>query len=357
GDFDGDGWIDLYNTAVGSNRLMRNLGDGTFVDVTENAGVGGDGETWSTGAAWLDFDLDGRLDLVVCRYARWPREIELELAFKIAGVGRSYGAPAGFVSASPALYRNLGDGRFVEAGEEAGLLDLDPQTQLPRAWSLAVVPVDANADGALDLLFTYHVGHPVLYLNQRDGTFREWRLEAGPRNVGAAAGLLASGGFTLPPSVDHGDRFQALRSLLAGAANTVREGSIDIDAKLALALLDYELDGRTEAVLGRGRLEPEPNRFDHGRDFAGTLAVWAKREGKWLAAPNAVAGSGWEQPLTARGLAVGDLDGDGDPDLVVTQHSGRVHVFRNDQRLDAPWLRVQLIATTSAPGAGGARVE
>src|SRR5690606_9408351 len=106
GDYDRDGWPDLYLTAVGRNVLLRNRGDGTFVDVTETAGIGGDEQTWSTGAAWLDFDGDGWLDLVVCQYVRWPREIELELAFKIAGVGRSYGAPAGFVSVSPSLYRN-----------------------------------------------------------------------------------------------------------------------------------------------------------------------------------------------------------------------------------------------------------
>ncbi len=151
GDFDGDGLTDLFVTCVGQNHLFHNLGRGRFEDVTEQAGVGGEENTWSTGAAWIDVDGDGKLDLVVLHYARWPREVGLAQAFTIADVGHSYGAPTGFVSAFPSVYRNLGDGKFALLPDSAGLRDIDPETGRPVAEPLALTLLDVNNDGRLDV--------------------------------------------------------------------------------------------------------------------------------------------------------------------------------------------------------------
>jgi enediyne biosynthesis protein E4 len=359
GDFDGDGWPDIYVTSIGRNRLLRNRGDAStpgFVDVTESADVGGDDQTWSTGAAWLDYDGDSRLDLVVCRYARWPREIELELAFKIAGVGRSYGAPAGFVSASPLLYRNLGDGRFAEVAAEAGLRNLDPQTGLPRPLPLVVAPLDANNDGRLDLLFVHHGPEHVLFLSQSDGTFREWHPTGDRRPEGAAAGLAATGAFPLAADTQDDPRLHAWRSLVLGERRTGADpGSLESGRRGAFALLDYDLGGHAEVVLARSRFEPDLNRFDEDRAFAGPLAFLTQRGDSWL--PVTGGDAGGPPAARYRGLAVADLDQDGDLDLVTIEHHGPARIYRNEQRSNAPWLRLHLEPTRSAPGAGGARIE
>ena len=357
GDFDADGFPDLYITAVGSNRLFRNRGDGTFEDVTEHSGTGGDGHTWSTGAAWLDIDGDRRLDLVVCHYARWPREIDLELAFKIAGVGRSYGAPAGFVPAAPALYRNLGDGRFEERAAAAHLLNLDPQTGLPRPLPLAVLPIDANGDRRLDLLFAHQTADEVLYLNDGQGSFREWLPVDDRRREGAAAGLAATGAFSLAPQLTAAPRLGTTRLVLERLGRPVSTDSIPWARKLGFAQLDYALEGLPTVLLAGSHLEPEINRFDSGPTLAGAPHWILADEEHWRSLDASETAADWNRPGVYRGLAIADFDGDGDEDVVVTQHGGPARLWRNDQRSAAPWLRVALRPRHSAPGAGGARVE
>jgi enediyne biosynthesis protein E4 len=357
GDFDRDGWPDLYVTAVGGNRLLRNRGDGRFEDVTAQAGVGGDAHTWSSGAAWIDFDGDGWLDLVVCEYARWPREIDLELAFKIAGVGRSYGAPAGFVPAPLSLYRNLGDGTFAEAGEAAGLVSLDVQTGLPRALPLAVLPLDSDGDGWLDLLISHQGGDEVLFVNQGNGTFREWTGAGDRRWEGAGAGLAATAAFPLAPDVSATDRFALWRAVASLDVSEPAEGGLPVARKLGFVGFDYELDGRKAVLLNPSLIEPEINRFDHGRDFGRAPQLWVQRGSRWLPAPPAEEPIPWPPQRLPRGLAAADFDGDGGLDFVWVEHNGPARLWRNEQRSNMPWLRVELLATRSAPGAGGARVE
>ncbi|HEX2101728.1 MAG TPA: CRTAC1 family protein [Candidatus Synoicihabitans sp.] len=357
GDFDRDGWPDLYVTAVGENRLLRNQGNGRFVDVTAAAGVGGDAYTWSTGAVWLDADGDGWLDLVVAEYARWPREIELELAFKIAGVGRSYGAPAGFVSAAPSLYRNLGDGTFEERASVAGLRNLDPQTGLPRAATLAVAAVEANGDGRLDLLFTHQNADETLFVNLGHGAFREWLPVEDRRREGAAAGLAATSALSLAPAIGSDD-FAAIRTLLTTRRREAQEGLVDLNRKLGAALIDYALRGERALLLCNWLMEPEINRFDLGREFAHAPGLLVAQGTRWIQLPLApVSVANDDVSLTVRGVAVADLDGDGDQDVVFSQPGAAPRVWRNDLRAEQPWLRVQLQPTSSAPGAPGARVE
>ena len=354
GDFDNDGHPDLFVTCLGLNHLFRNLGNGRFEDVTEQAGVGGDENTWSTGAAWLDCDGDGRLDLVVLHYARWPREVPLAQAFVIADIGRSYGAPTGFVSTFPSVYRNLGDGRFALLADSAGLRDLDPETGRPVAQPLALTPLNANGDGRLDLLITYHNHSPALFLARGDGTFEKQTTGRGNRQEGASASLAAASAFQPGAIVD--PRAQLLPLISARPESGADDQPLALAPKLGVALADFNLDGRTEVFSGQAAAELHLNKFESGRAFARAPAVWWLNGGS-LQAVMPDPANPWVAPLTARGIAVADFDGDGDGDVIIAQNNASPVLLRNDQRPGLPWLRLQLIATRSQPDAGGARVE
>jgi enediyne biosynthesis protein E4 len=352
GDFDGDGLVDLFVTCVGTNHLFHNRGDGRFEDITEEAGVGGDDHTWSTSAVWIDYDRDARLDLVVAHYAHWPEEVGLATAFAVAGAGRSYGAPTGFVSAFPSVYRNLGGGRFARVAGSAGLRDVDPQTGLPVAKPLAVVPVDANGDGRLDLFFTYHTSPAALFLNRDDVTFRKWAGERGERPEGATAGIPS--GLAQVASLD--ERVAALEAALNWLKADGDARGVYLPAKLGVAVGDFDGDGRAEIFSGEGRAERDVNQLEEQRRFgAAPKLLWQD-------------GAGWRgladvdqretiAPGVARGIATGDFDGDGDLDVVVAQHGGAPLLLRNEQRAGLPWLRVKLVGTRSGADAGGARVQ
>jgi hypothetical protein len=358
GDYDNDGYPDLFVTGVGQNRLFHNQRDGTFADVTEAAGVGGNGQMWSTGATWIDYDGDGKLDLVVANYARWLGDVDLATAFSVALMGHSYGAPTGFVGTFPSVYRNLGHGRFALVPGSAGLHNIDPQTHLPVAKALAVVPLDANDDGKLDLLFTYHNADSALFLNQGDGTFRQWTTDASRRNEGASAGLASASTLPFARSEDADAILGSLESAQTLERRSHDETLLHLGGKLGVALLDYDLDGRLDLFSGNGRAEPDVNRFESGYHFSAAPQLLWNRGRAWAPAPAPGAeGGAWAIPVVARGIAVADLDGDGDSDVIIAQNNGPAIILRNDQRSGLPWLRIALVATRSQPEAGGARVE
>lgn len=354
GDFDADGLVDLFVTCVGSNRLFRNLGQGRFEDVTEAAGVGGEENTWSTGAAWLDVDGDRRLDLIVLHYARWPQEVGLGQAFAVAEMGRSYGAPTGFFSSHPTVWRNAGDGRFVAWPRSAGLRNDDPETGRPTPWPLALALTDANGDRRLDVIVAYHQHAPALFVAAGDGTFARQDTVPAPRQEGAAATFAAPS--LLPPQAREGEAGR-LRALLAAAARrSAPEGMLPLATRLAVVVSDFDLDGRAEVFSGEGLVEAHVNRFDAGREFARAPQVYWPRGDRWPELLDATARAALPA-ATARGMATADFDGDGDGDVVIAQNNGVPFYLRNDRRAGVPWLRLRLIATRSERSAGGARVE
>jgi enediyne biosynthesis protein E4 len=359
GDYDGDGYPDIFIAGIGGNRLFHNQGNGTFADVTDSAGVRGDDHVWSTAAVWIDIYGDGRLDLVVCTYARWARETGLRDAFMAEIAGPSYTAPAGFVSAFPSVYRNLGNGKFEDVSAKTGLNLIDRQTGYPRAHPLAVAAIDANGDGRLDLLFTYQSGGDILFLNQGDGTFRQWNPPAEERREGSSAGLLGGGALSYTRPVQPADRFGILRAAGFAMAPIADEGesSCRLRDKLGVALIDYDLDGRMDIVSGNGLAEPGLAHFEHGRAFQSAPSVlWNSGHG-WEQAPVPSRDPALGRPLVARGVAVADVTGSGNLDIVIAQNGGQPRLLRNEQRTHNSWLRIDLVGTHCQRDGGGARVE
>lgn len=359
GDYDGDGLPDIFVSGVGGNRLFHNQGNGTFADVTDAAGVRGDSHVWSTGAVWIDIFGDGKLDLVVCNYARWAREAGLQDAFAAEVDGPSYSSTGGFVSAFPSVYRNLGNGKFVEISAKTGLNLIDRQTGFARANPLAVAAVDANGDGRLDLLFTYQSGSDILFLNQGDGTFRQWTPPSEVRRGSAAAGLVGAGALSFSRPIQAADRLGILMAagFAMAPAPDEDETYCRLPGRLGVALLDYDLDGRIDIVSGNGLAEPGLLHFEHGRAFAAAPELlWNNGQG-WVRVPSSAGEGPLGGRMVARGVAVADVSGNGSLDIVIAQNGGPPRLLRNDQRSHNAWLRIDLVGTHCQRDAGGARVE
>jgi hypothetical protein len=173
GDYDNDGLPDIFITAVGGNHLFHNLGGGKFAETTPAAGVGGAAGDWSTAAAWIDYDNDGKLDLFVGNYVRWSRDIDAEVGYKIDGVTRAYGPPMNFQGAFPYLYHNDGNGHFTDVSAASGVQVKNPATGVPAAKTLGIAPVDFDGDGWIDLVVANDTTPNFLFHNQRNGTFKE----------------------------------------------------------------------------------------------------------------------------------------------------------------------------------------
>ena len=191
GDYDGDGFADVFITAVGHNRLMRNVAGERFEDVTASTGVAGGQDAWSTSAAFFDADGDDDLDLFVGNYVAWSPEIDRAVDFRLTGIGRAYGPPTDFPGAHPILYRNDG-GVFTEISEDAGIHVANPSTGAPVGKALAVQPVDLNDDGQLDLVVANDTVRNFVFQNLGDGRFQEVGISLGIAfdTTGSATGAM-----------------------------------------------------------------------------------------------------------------------------------------------------------------------
>ena len=176
GDYDNDGDVDLFLTAVGPDHLYRN-DDGVFTDVTRRAGTGGDPDGWSTSSGFFDYDNDGDLDLFVCNYVRWSREIDFAVDFRLTGIGRAYGPPSTFEGTFASLYRNNGDGTFTDVSAESGIEVVNAATGVAVGKALAVVFIDIDRDGWMDIFFATP-GPPVSGGCRRSAPLRASRTAA-----------------------------------------------------------------------------------------------------------------------------------------------------------------------------------
>ena len=192
GDYDNDGDPDVFISGVGKNRLLRN-DDGKFIDATDEAGVAGDENAWGTSCGFFDYDNDGRLDLFVCNYVTWSKEIDLAQSFTLDGETRAYGPPKAFAGSFSYLYHNDGDGKFTDVSAAAGIQVRNDNTDVPLGKAMGLAPVDTNNDGWLDIVVANDTVRNFLFQNNRDGTFSEVGRLSGiafDRETGNARGAM-----------------------------------------------------------------------------------------------------------------------------------------------------------------------
>ena len=376
GDYDNDGWADVFISAVGPNRLFRNV-QGRFVEVTAAAGVAGEEDAWSTACGFFDYDHDGDLDLLVCNYVVWSREIDVALDCRLTGKLRAYCRPDAFAGTFPYLYRNDGQGKFTDVSAKAGVQVRNPITKVPLAKSLGLIPIDFDTDGWIDFVVANDTVQNLAFRNRGDGTFEELGAERGIAfdangNARGAMGIdaaffrnddalgVAIGNFANEPTalyVTHGRELQ-----FTDDANVTGIGPpSQTRLKFGLFFFDFDLDGRLDVFTANGHLEDEINKLQESQHYEQPPHLFYNcgpdADSEFVLMPPGRLGEDFERPLVGRGALYADFDGDGDLDVLITAIRNRPRLLRNDQRLGHHWLRVKLIGRRCNRDAIGAWIE
>ena len=360
GDYDNDGFDDLYLTTVGSNHLYHNQGNGKFVDVTAKAGVASLG--FSASAAWVDYDNDGKLDLFVTHYIEWS--IDTDQYCSLDNKNKSYCTPQRYKGESSHLYHNKGGGVFEDVTKKAGLWD-------PTSKALGVALLDFDNDGWMDLFVSNDTEPNKLYRNNHDGTFTEAGLTAGisfsesgrvRAGMGVDAADFDGSGY---PGVLIGNFTNESMALYRNDGSglfTDQAPKSGLGAMTTSALTfgcffaDYDLDGLLDVVAANGHVSDDIAVVQPTVRYAQPLGIYRNLGDKKFEDVSGKLGKAIQKPVVGRGVAYADYDNDGDLDLVVTTSNGPARLLRNDNANQNDVLRVKLVGTKSNRDGIGARV-
>jgi hypothetical protein len=351
GDYDNDGYDDIFITALGQNHLFHNNGNGTFTDVTKQAGLWGPNE-FSTSAAWVDYDRDGHLDLVVANYVQWSPETDIYCS--LDGKTKSYCTPESYKGTSVRLWHNRGNGTFEDATAKAGLFDTSSK-------SLGVATLDANQDGWPDLLFSNDTQPNKLYVNNGNGTFTEKGVSAGVAysedgiaraGMGVDAADYDRSGY---PSVIITNFSNQMVSLYHNERNGLfvdeaPQSEVGHATLLTLGFgcffFDYDLDGWPDIFIADGHIEDAVEHVQQRVHYAEPPHLFRNLGNGKFEDVTSSAGATFAAPRVGRGAAYGDINNDGALDLLVSTNAGPALLFRNTGATNHS-LRVKLVGTKS----------
>ena len=359
GDYDNDGFEDLYVTAYGGNKLYRNNGDGTFTDVTEKAGVAGSG--WSTSAAWVDLDNDGLLDLVVLRYVQWDFDDiwcgERKQAY------RAYCHPDIFQPIASLVYHNDGNGHFTEISQKIGLAK--------PGKGLGIAIADYDHDGHVDIFVANDSMLEFLYHNKGDGTFEEVGLVAGVAvdgNGRTFAGMgvdfadynsdswpdlvittLAGQMYALYQNNGDGSFTYASYSSGLGRVSQLHSG-------WGVRFMDYDNDGRKDLLIAQGHDLDTIELTNPSVRYREPMSL-VRNTQQGFVDVSTNSGGVFQHAWVGRGMAIGDIDNDGRLDAVVTTNDGPVYILHNQSSTQNHWLSLKLVGHKSNRDAIGAEIK
>jgi hypothetical protein len=371
GDYDNDGWDDLFVTYYGRNVMWRNNGNGTFSDVSNRSGVGGTRLRWGSGCAFLDYDRDGRLDLMVANYI----DLDLKTAPTPEGGPCLYKGlmvacgPPGLQGAKNILYHNEGSGVFQDVSEKSGILATN------GTYGLGVLTSDFDNDGWTDIYVANDSAPAALYHNNRNGTFTDIAAEAGAAYSGEGkpqAGMGVSAGdydgdgwldiFKTNFSGDTSTLYHNLGTKLGGLVfdDVTFPSGIGLNTRWlgwGCGFVDIDNDGWRDILLVNGHVYPEVERLNTESGYAQRKVLYQnRRDGTFRDVTEKIGGALLE-PTAGRGAAFGDYDNDGDLDVVINPVNSRPVLMRVDVAGGNNWLVVQLIGVKSNRSGLGARVR
>ena len=360
GDFDNDGYDDIYVTTVGSNHLFRNLHDGKFVDVTAKAGVADPG--FSASAVWFDYDNDGKLDLFVTHYIEWS--IDTDQYCSLDNKNKSYCTPQRFKGQSSTLFHNKGDGTFENVTKQAGLYD-------PSSKALGVALLDYDNDGWLDLFVSNDTEPNKLYHNNHNGTFTDVGVaaglaygEAGTARAGMGTDAtdydnsgqqsLVLGNFTNESMSLYHNEGSGLFSDEAPATGIARMSNKSLT--FSTFFFDYDLDGLPDILAVNGHVSDDISVVQPNVRYAQPPHLFRNLGKKKFEEVTARVGTSLLKPIVGRGAAYADIDLDGDLDLAITANNGPARLLRNDNGNQNDMLRIKTVGTRSNRDGIGAKV-
>jgi hypothetical protein len=359
GDYNNDGFPDLLVTAVGQNRLFQNNGRGRFIDVTEKAGLAGR-SAFSTSAIWFDFDRDGLLDLLVCNYVKWS--VAHDVFCSVDGKRKSYCTPEAYHGETCWLFRNRGNGTFEDVTAKSGIFD-------STSKSLGVALLDYDRDGWPDLLIANDTQPNKLYRNLRNGAFEDVAVRAGVAfsEDGKARAGMGVDAADFDNAGAEGIAITNFDNEMMALLRPGRDGTYKDAARVAgvgeasraslgfgCAFLDIDLDGRLDLVAVNGHIDETVRRIHGNVGYAQPPHLFLNDGKGRFRDVAAQAGAAFASPKVARGLAYGDFDRDGSPDLLITTNQGAAYLYRNEQLSGNRGLRLRLTGTKSNRDAIGA---